>query len=62
MTARAIAIRRARITIGHCPRCDQPVNPWPLRRADVCHAPGAFTCPRQWRNILAAETKLTEKS
>lgn len=59
MTPRTFARRTARICDGCCPRCGLPVVPWPLRRPDVCHVPGAVTCPRHWPDILAAEARLT---
>lgn len=50
--------RQARIAAGRCPRCDKPVNPWPLQRPDNC-GNGAFTCLRHWPDIRAAEARLT---
>jgi hypothetical protein len=61
VTRRHFAKRQARIAAGHCPRCDKPVRPWPLRRADVCHVAGAAVCGRQWVDIINAETQLEVK-
>lgn len=58
MTAKEYAQRQARIAAGRCPRCDKPVHPWPLLRADVCHVKGAGTCPRHWEDIHRAEARL----
>lgn len=58
MNAKQFARRQALIADGKCPRCALPVSPWPLRRADVCHVPGAAVCPRHWNDIHAAEAAI----
>lgn len=58
MTARQFAVCQARIAAGRYPRCNLPVRPWPLQRADVCHVKGAVCCPRHWADIHAAEARL----
>lgn len=61
MTRRAFEKRQQLMATGLCPRCAKPVDPWPLRRADVCHVAGSVVCGRLWNNIRAAEQQLTVK-
>ena len=58
MTRAQFARRQALIAEGRCPRCGLLVDPWPLRRPDSCHTPGAYVCPRDWQNIRAAEAHI----
>mgnify|MGYP001610156744 CR=1 FL=1 len=59
MTVRQYRNRRLLIALGRCPRCTKPVDPWPLKRPDVCA--GLRVCIRQWSNIYAAEARLVVK-
>lgn len=58
MSRQQFAKRQALIAAGKCPRCAKPIDPWPLKRADVCHTIGSVVCPRHWPDILAAEARL----
>ena len=58
MRAREYEMRQRRIAEGCCPRCGLPVKPWPLKRADRCHAGRPMSCPRQWDDILKAEAAI----
>lgn len=57
MTRKELGKRQARIAAGRCPRCNRPVDPWPLKRPDNC-GPGTETCMRGWPDIIAAEKLL----
>lgn len=61
MTRAQFAKRQALIAAGYCPRCAQPVSPWPIHRADRCHPAGAVACPRHWGDITQAEARITIK-
>lgn len=61
MTQKQYQRRQARIAAGKCPRCNRPVDPWPLVRADVCSPASWVYCIRHWRDIRRAETQLTVK-
>jgi len=60
MTAKAYAARQQRIREGRCPRCNKPVDTWPLRRPDNC-GPARTVCYRAWPDIIDAERRLTVK-
>ena len=60
MTAKAFAIRQQRIREGRCPRCNEPVDTWPLRRPDNCGL-SVNTCMRAWPDIIDAERRITVK-
>jgi hypothetical protein len=36
-----------------CPRCHREVDPWPLKRADICSPKDWAYCIRQMDNVLA---------
>jgi hypothetical protein len=61
MTAREYRKRQERIAAGRCPRCNKPVQTWPLRRPDNCGL-GAHVCLRAWEDILAAEARIVVKT
>lgn len=60
MTRRQYQSRQQRIREGRCPRCNKPVDTWPIRRPDNCGL-SLNTCMRSWRDIVMAEERITVK-
>lgn len=58
MTARKFRKRQELIANGCCPRCERRVEPWPLKRADVCAPREWVVCIRHWPDIMKAEKRL----
>jgi hypothetical protein len=58
MTKRAFQIRQDRIEAGRCPRCNRPVQSWPLQRPDNCGNKYNTVCLRHWHDIRTAEARL----